>query len=108
MNQLGMFAALVLVIGVGGAAMAAPYRGDTGWVVPDPIVSASPQIAGPAQRCSSCTIPERPSPHRAIRAQQRRFSAGLAVGFCDIGQSSVARCKAAYFVIRTGAGTLPN
>ena len=58
MNQLGMFAALVLVIGVGGAAMAAPYRGDTGCVVPNPIVSAPPQIAGPAQRCSSCTIPE--------------------------------------------------
>ena len=58
MNQLRMFAALVLLIGVGGAAMAAPYKGDPGFVVPDPIVSTSLQIAGPAQRCGSCTIPE--------------------------------------------------
>ena len=56
MNQPGMFATLVIVIGVGGAAMAAPYRGDPGCVVP--IVSTSPQIAGASQWCSSCTIPE--------------------------------------------------
>ena len=58
MNRLAMFAALALVIGIGGAAMAAPYRGDSGCMVPEPIVSTPAQIAGPAQRCSSCTIPE--------------------------------------------------
>ena len=58
MNRLAMFAALALVIGIGGAAMAAPYSGDSGCVVPEPTVSPPPQIAGPTQRCGSCTIPE--------------------------------------------------
>jgi hypothetical protein len=61
MNRLGMFAALAFVIGIGGAAMAAPYSGDSGCVVPEPTVSTLPQIAGPAQRCGSCTIPEPPT-----------------------------------------------
>jgi len=58
MNRLGMFAALAFVIGIGGAAMAAPYSGDSGCVVPEPTVSTPPQIAGPM--CGSCTIPESP------------------------------------------------
>jgi hypothetical protein len=60
MNGLGMFAALALVIGISGAAMAAPYSGDSGCVVPEPTVSTPPQIAGPVPPCGSCTIPESP------------------------------------------------
>jgi hypothetical protein len=59
MNRLAMFAASALIIiGIGGAAMAAPYSGDNGCVVPERTVITPPQIAGPAQRCGSCTIPE--------------------------------------------------
>jgi hypothetical protein len=59
MNRLGMFAALAFVIGIGGAAMAAPYSGDCGCVVTDPTVSTPPQITGPP--CGSGTIPEPPT-----------------------------------------------
>ena len=59
MNRLAMFAASALIIiGIGGAAMAAPYSSDSGCVVPERTVSTPPQIAGPTQRCGSCTIPE--------------------------------------------------
>jgi hypothetical protein len=60
MNRLAMFAALALVIGIGGAAMAAPYSSDSGCVVPEPTLSTLPQVAGPVPPCGSCTIPEPP------------------------------------------------
>jgi hypothetical protein len=58
MNRLGMFAVLGLVIGINGAAMAAPYSGDSGCIAPEPTVSTPPQLAGPVPPCGSCTIPE--------------------------------------------------
>jgi hypothetical protein len=61
MNRLAMFAALALVIGIGGAAVAAPYSGDSGCVVPEPTASTPAQIAGSVPGCSSCTIPEPPT-----------------------------------------------